>query len=400
MIQVLRPSERPKSPSEAFLEGIGAGIGPAVGKFFSDRSQRQEATQRNEALKKLTGMDMSGIPPEMQQAYALELLKQGGASKQQAADLEKALQLQRLKDEASREKRLQQQDLLSGMFGGGKPESSQQRLGLGQAQADIQGQEHEMDLTSNAPQTQIGPAAWSDEAIARVTVENPALGREMRAAKDAAIKENIQTKKMQREDIANQRKEDIEFHKETQKFDEDLIKQTHIAKKQRETVKDLRKNIKNIKPGSVANIFKGLGPLGNKVAEAYLSKDEAALQASIPQLLEGWKEIFGVRLSDADLQLLQDKLPSIGKSPEANEAIFKILEKYADMTTLRGEIARNIKKSNKGIRPLGYADMIEERFDEMVSPVSIVNPNTGNIIQIPAYKVSEAIKAGAKLANE
>jgi hypothetical protein len=36
----------------------------------------------------------------------------------------------------------------------------------------------------------------------------------------------------------------------------------------------------------------------------------------------------------------------------------------------------------------------------MISPVKIINPNTGNVIEIPAYKVSDAIKAGAQLANE
>jgi hypothetical protein len=105
-------------------------------------------------------------------------------------------------------------------------------------------------------------------------------------------------------------------------------------------------------------------------------------------------------LSDADLKMLQDKLPSIGKNPDSNKAILKILGKYAELTTLRTQIARDIKQNNKGLRPLGYADMIEERFDQMIAPVKIVNPNNGKTIDIPAYKLSDAIKAGAKLSNE
>lgn len=197
------------------------------------------------------------------------------------------------------------------------------------------------------------------------------------------------------------RAEQIQFHKEGEKYDEDLFKQTKIAKKQIDTIKDITKSVNSgkVTPLSLANIFKGLGKIGDKISEALINKDEATLLASIPQLLEGWKEIFGVRLSDADLKVLQDKLPSIGKSAEANKAILKILSKYAEMTLLRSTIAREIKELNNGLRPLGYADKIEQRFDEMVVPVKIINPKNGKEIEIPAYKVSDAIKAGAKLAN-
>jgi hypothetical protein len=131
-----------------------------------------------------------------------------------------------------------------------------------------------------------------------------------------------------------------------------------------------------------------------------MNKDEATLLSSIPQLLEGWKQVFGIRLTDADLKILQDKLPDIGKSPEANKAILKVMKKYGEMSSLRHKIATDIKKGNKGIRPLGYADMIEERFDEMVKPVKIINPKTGNTIEIPAYKMGDAINSGARLADE
>ena len=52
------------------------------------------------------------------------------------------------------------------------------------------------------------------------------------------------------------------------------------------------------------------------------------------------------------------------------------------------------------MRAIDYPNQIEARFDEMIKPVKIVNPNTGRVIEVPAYKVSEAISAGAKLANE
>lgn len=206
----------------------------------------------------------------------------------------------------------------------------------------------------------------------------------------------------EREDKKLSRNEELQFHKESEKYDEDLIKQTRIAKSQAETLSNIESSIKsgNIKPSSLSNIFKGFGKIGDKIAEALLNKDEATLLSSIPQLLEGWKDVFGVRLTDADLKLLQDKLPSIGKTPDANNAIIKILRKYSDMTLLRSQIAEEIKSKTKGLRPLGFASQVEQRFDEMTQPVKIVNPNNGKVIEIPAYKLSDALRSGAKLANE
>lgn len=206
----------------------------------------------------------------------------------------------------------------------------------------------------------------------------------------------------EREDKKLSRNEELQFHKESEKYDEDLLKQTRVAKAQAETLSNIENSIKsgNIKPSSLSNIFKGFGKIGDKIAEALLNKDEATLLSSIPQLLEGWKDIFGVRLTDADLKLLQDKLPSIGKTPGANNAIIKILRKYSDMTLLRNQIAEEIKSKTKGLRPLGFASQVEQRFDEMTQPVKIVNPNNGKVIEIPAYKLSDALHSGAKLANE
>jgi len=198
------------------------------------------------------------------------------------------------------------------------------------------------------------------------------------------------------------REEKLAFHKESKEYDDELIKKTQVAKRQIDAINDIEKHLEtgNVKPGSAANVFKGMGKIGDKISKALLNEDQAAINASIPQLLEGWKDIFGVRLSDADLKILEDKLPSISSSPESNKAVLKILRKYADMNLLRSRIANDITKENGDLRPLGYARKIEERFDEMIKPVKIINPNNGKTIDIPAYQLEQAMKKGAKLANE
>lgn len=192
------------------------------------------------------------------------------------------------------------------------------------------------------------------------------------------------------------------YHKETAKFDEDLFKANTGAKNQLNAINDVRKAISSeeVKPGSWVNFFKGTGLLGDKISSALMNKNEAALQASIPAFLEGKKEMFGVRLSDADLRVLQDKLPDISKSKEANLAILGIMEKYSEASLLKFKIASEIKKDNKGLRPVDYREQIEGRLDEMMKPIKIVNPKTGNTIEIPTYRLGDAIQKGGRLANE
>lgn len=197
------------------------------------------------------------------------------------------------------------------------------------------------------------------------------------------------------------REEKLAFHKETQGYDEELRKKTASARATITSLDDIEKALKSgkVKPSSMANILKGFGKIGNKLSEAFLNGDQAAIIASIPQLLEGWKEVFGVRLTDADLALLQDKLPSIGKSEEANRSVINVMRKYAKKTLLREKIARDIKRENGNYRPAGYADLIEDRYEAMNAPVKIINPNNGKVIEIPAYELDAALSKGAKLAQ-
>jgi len=219
---------------------------------------------------------------------------------------------------------------------------------------------------------------------------------------EAELKNLDKEEDLARDRAKEARREEIEFHKESAKYDDDLIEKSKVAKKQIESFNDILDSIDsgNVTQKSAANLFKGFGKVGDKVAEWLENPDQAKFLTAIPQLLEGWKDVFGVRLTDADLKILQDKLPSLGKSPEANRAIVGVLRKYADQTILRSQIASEIKAGNGGLRPLGYADEIERRYDQALTPVEVINPNTGKKKTIPAYKVPDALKAGGRLSNE
>lgn len=190
----------------------------------------------------------------------------------------------------------------------------------------------------------------------------------------------------------------ITVHKLSEKQDAEIEKLARTGAKALETVKDIDKAIStgNVKPTNFANLVKPFGKVGGILSNIFLNPDQATVNASIPQLLDGWKEVFGVRLSDADLKILEDKLPSIGKSPEANKAILKIISKYANANILRNKIAMEIKDKYEGYRPVDFITQVNRRYDEMTEIVEMVD-EAGNLLEIPAYRVSAAMKKGAKL---
>lgn len=190
------------------------------------------------------------------------------------------------------------------------------------------------------------------------------------------------------------------INKDLQKEDDKISEAAKGARNQLQALGDVDKSIDKVNPNQFSNVFRHLGPAGKAIADAFLTKDQAVIQASIPAFLEGRKELFGVRLSDADLALLQDKMPDIGKSREANKAIIKIMKKYSELAILKESIGRKIKNANEGYRPVNYLDQVNETFDEMTKPVKIIRPGSGKVISVPAFKLEDALLGGATLYNE
>jgi len=81
MVQII-DSNQPLSTAEKFgqmFSNLGQGMGQAIPQFLMQKQQRkmmeQKAQQENETLKRLTGMDLSGLDPKMKQK-AFELAMQ------------------------------------------------------------------------------------------------------------------------------------------------------------------------------------------------------------------------------------------------------------------------------------------------------------------------------------
>lgn len=137
---------------------------------------------------------------------------------------------------------------------------------------------------------------------------------------------------------------DIKFHQESANFEKEVSDHAKTARRQLPLIDKSIKAVSEgkINPSSLANVFTFFGERGKKISNALLSKDESALISSIPEFLEGRKELFGVRLSDADLRLLQDKLPDIGKNKEANLSVLDLMKKSADRALKIEKISQDV----------------------------------------------------------
>lgn len=157
----------------------------------------------------------------------------------------------------------------------------------------------------------------------------------------------------------------IDIHNSWSKYDEELRSSADTARKQIEAMKDIQEALEEgaSDPFGLVNWAKNFGPLGETLSNAFLSAAQGKMGAAIPQLIEGFRQLFGQRITDADLRILQDKLPSFGKTKEANEAILKILKKYAEPAITKYEVAKEIRKENKGFRPIDYDYLIDERME-------------------------------------
>lgn len=201
--------------------------------------------------------------------------------------------------------------------------------------------------------------------------------------------------KNEKSNIESEEKRLHEYHKESAKYDEKLRTTAVNSVKQLEAVKDLESAVDsgNVKPLKIANIFRRMGNTGQKIADAFTNADQGKFDAAMPLLLEGWKDVFGVRLSDADIKILENKLPGIGKSPAANKAILGIIEKYAKPNIIRAEVAKEIKAQNKGLRPLNFAEMVEEETNKRMSasePVFLIAPS-GKKKKVPRNEAQELL---------
>ena len=178
---------------------------------------------------------------------------------------------------------------------------------------------------------------------------------DMRAEKIAETKKEIKDK-----EIA------LEIHKSEKKAYDELASEGEQAKKTsraRQTMIDQLatgklnpKNARNL----FANMFKG-SPL---LEGLFTTPEREVFKSAGVTQFEGMKDIFGVRLSDADLAIASTKVMDPSKPVEANLAIAKYWDFADKMKIEEANIAREVKKENGGFLPINWRELVHDKMSE------------------------------------
>ncbi len=343
MVQVLRAPERPKSPGEAFLEGIGMSIPGAVDQYFSKQQQQKQASQRNETIKRLTGEDLSGLPPEMQQAYVIEQLK--GKNKLAEYDAEKGRKLA-----ASQEDHLNDEETINTIrknFGdkhaelykaaptGGKTELY--RYYADRLSREGEGAEQTQGLVgeqaSNLP-TALGTAGVSNEDIRQepkstqrvVDYDIKTTPRERTRREDARYSKNLPL----HQDLIN-RKKGLESEKTELSILEDLSPQIGFTERL------------NINPQT-----------GDLLIPAAASPEAQRFIKTINDMTRNAKDTYGARVTNFDLTQFMKRLPSLANSEEGRRQIIEQLQLINKINLAQDSTLLDTLDDSGGIRKIDF----------------------------------------------
>lgn len=207
---------------------------------------------------------------------------------------------------------------------------------------------------SEMSQKGFDPTKISDEDLARASAVDPNVGRALTQAKDVALRQQSEYKKIQQ-------KEKEFFHTESKKYDESLTEQSTAAeKKNRALESQLKLAHKLGKWDRVVSALAGQSKWGSLLK----SKDAQEFDSyALPQM-EGLRQVLGGVLSDSDIRLIMQKVVTSDKTPEANERIAKYLMSENNLLLGKKQIADELKRNNGGYRPANYDSEIKRIFNE------------------------------------
>lgn len=267
----------------------------------------------------------------------------------------------------------------------------------------------------------------SPQDILEAYAVHPDLGRAKQSERDVGLRQETEERKIQQEeekkDLENKKFEETKrYHQQAEKIQvhdlsKDSAKQLREDEKRAENtltaVKSVRNSLKKTKTGALTwqNFFKKQFK-GTFLENLPLSPEGAIIEANIPAFIEGKKELFGQRLSDADLAVVLGKTIDLGKSNEANEAILNLAEFTAELSLNKAKIANEIVKENGGYRPIDFDRQVDERYQERYgqaiddnfrknfgpksTDVHMIAPDGGDLY-VPIEEVDKYLKLEAKI---
>ena len=213
----------------------------------------------------------------------------------------------------------EKQDYLSKLFGGGQQggQNGQQQPGQQQGQ-------------------QFDPALIPDEAIARATAIDPALGRTLQQQKDVALRERTENRKIES-------KKDEMRRKEETSVSHPILLELNQARKniplQEQAIEDIKTSIPEV--GSLDYLAELTG------FEPFRTAAGAKTKTAIKDFFLSDLSRAGARPNQWIEQQLADALPKIGRDPIANLVVAEGMRFKVDLAKKRIELIDELSEKDK-----------------------------------------------------
>jgi hypothetical protein len=230
------------------------------------------------------------------------------------------------------------------------------------------------------------------EAQDQSTVENKPK-RSLAGALPALNKEQV---KIQREEQKTADKETLPYYKEVLKADKGALENDKRLKRMEHLVSKegglpvaafykLFKDLSDVNPthtaaaGGLVGNFAG-GPVGAGIGAVaggliqpiatllrYIQKQTSPNTEEYEKLTADFirdaKNVFGARITDADLAAFMQMIPSLAVSDAGKLQIIKNMKNFNEAAHIKAKVMKDIIKENKGKRPANLEILVEERAE-------------------------------------
>ncbi len=334
---LLVPANNRKSIAQSLVGGLVEGLSPALQQY----QQQRKSAQEQQALSRLTGMDLSGVSPDIRNTFISEHLK--GQS---------ALEKERLKQQL----KIQGQKELFNLIDLGDQ---------GDQGSPDQPPSSEEDGSINKPPNILDSDRPSrkkpipDSAIAKISLVHPALAHELREQNKSAMKEE-----QHRQETGEKKFEaDRAFHsKYSDPILADASKVLQEAPTKRALLDQQRRDIAS---GETSGLIPYL--VEKTGIEAWRNPESARFKTIGKQrFIEGLNSIGGgARPNQFIEQQLIGAQAALGRDPEANQTILDLEEFIDDMKTQRSKYVRQLAEEDQ--EKYGYVRRdIDSRADKLM----------------------------------
>lgn len=194
-----------------------------------------------------------------------------------------------------------------------------------------------------------------------------------------AIKERTQLKKDSKiayEDAIKSGKasEDIQTHLDRM---EKLVKKGYLPnaafRKILKKVEDYKSpTIVGTSPAAIAAsfAFPVVGSILSSLQDAASGGDIEEFEKLSSDLIRGAKEIFGSRITDADLTAFLKTIPTLDQTDAGKLRVIKNMRQFNQAALLRSNAAKRIIKENGGLLPPNLSELIEDEVGPKLTKIS------------------------------